>query len=125
MKHLWEMTREEFFNDPDRVWAAIVERGPAKFKVSYMYVNPSPAGPFRGSEVTTAKPAKGSVIPAMFGAAKVTSVSRVKSLPLPDNGVLFESGKAIHRAAVEAAVAAGETVSAAVLADYPELVRLS
>lgn len=48
------------------------------WKVSYSYVNPAGAGPFKGSMLLGYKPAKGDEIAAVFGRAVVTSVSKVK-----------------------------------------------
>lgn len=49
-----------------------------KYKVSYEYVSPSGAGPYRGKTVLDYKPAKGDQIRAMFGAAIVKTVSKAK-----------------------------------------------
>jgi hypothetical protein len=49
-----------------------------QYKVSYVYENPSPAGPFKGRTVLDYKPAKGDQIRAMFGAAIVRTVSKAK-----------------------------------------------
>lgn len=52
----------------------------AKYKLTYEYVNPSRGGPFRGKDVVELpdKPLRGDVIAAMFGAARIKSVSLVK-----------------------------------------------
>ena len=48
------------------------------WRVSYVYDNPSGAGPFRGkTTVTGDKPAKGDFIYAVFGAATIKTVSKV------------------------------------------------
>jgi len=47
------------------------------WRVSYVYDNPSPAGPFKGrTTVTGDKPTKGNGIYAIFGMATIKSVSR-------------------------------------------------
>lgn len=52
-----------------------------KWRISYSYVNPHPAGPFRGKTIIESeeKPKRGDTIPAMFGRAVITSVSAVKT----------------------------------------------
>ena len=53
--------------------------GERKYRISYIYESPSPAGPFKGRTVMDYKPAKGDSIRAMFGSAIVKSVREVKS----------------------------------------------
>lgn len=50
------------------------------FRVTYKYVNPHGAGPFRGRCLMPfdRKPSKGDTIAAPFGRAAVTSVSKPK-----------------------------------------------
>jgi hypothetical protein len=50
-----------------------------KWKVTYVYVNPGPAGPTRGKDVLNYKPAKGDIIPAMFGQARIKTVSKCRN----------------------------------------------
>lgn len=51
-----------------------------KWRVTYQYVNPHPAGPFRGKQVveSTEKPQKGQTFYAMFGLAAIKTVSKAK-----------------------------------------------
>lgn len=118
-KQPWEMTREQFFNDPDLV-ASHLPSGAAGWRVSYRYTNPGPAGPSTGSMTLPDKPQKGQRVKAMFGDAVVTSASPQKKAKL-DNGQMFEGGKAAHRKMVQDAIFAGKTVPPEVLADYPDL----
>jgi len=50
-----------------------------QYKVSYVYNNPSSAGPFKGKQIMNYKPEKGDSIRAIFGSATVISVSKVKN----------------------------------------------
>lgn len=53
----------------------------SQMKISYRYVDPSPAGPFKGSMTETFRgdpPRKGDEIYAPFGRAVITSVRAVK-----------------------------------------------
>lgn len=50
-----------------------------QWRVSYRYVNPHGAGPFRGRMVLDYKPEKGEEIYAMMGRAIVQTVSKVKT----------------------------------------------
>lgn len=113
---LHEMSREEFFNDPDLVRSHIPE-GRGGYKVSYKLVNPPPGGPYVGSDILDHKPSKGDVIPSPFGKATVTAVSKAKPRQM-DNMELYEGGKVAHRKAVADAIARGEIDSHP---DYPEL----
>lgn len=117
---IWQMTREEFFNDTDLV-NRHVNQGGTGYRVSYKYVSPGPGGPFNGHVVMVPKPVKGDFIDAMFGRAQVTAVSKNGEPEKLDNLQLFERGKVAHRKAVEGAVAAGMKVPAEVLQDYPDL----
>jgi hypothetical protein len=51
-----------------------------KWRVSYIYVNPHPAGPFRGKAVIERdeKPQRGEIIAATMGRAQIKTVSQVK-----------------------------------------------
>lgn len=51
-----------------------------KYRVTYKYTNPSPAGPFRGRMVIEAdeKPRKGDHVYAVFGSAVITTSSKAK-----------------------------------------------
>ena len=49
-----------------------------QYRVSYDYVNPCAAGPYRGRMVLDYKPQKGDTIRALFGSATVRTVSKVK-----------------------------------------------
>ncbi len=51
-----------------------------KWRISYTYDNPGPAGPFRGRTVqqSETKPKKGDGFYTTFGAATIQSVSKVK-----------------------------------------------
>ena len=51
-----------------------------EYRISYTYDNPSPAGPFTGRAIVKSdtKPAKGDFHYAIFGAATIKTVSRVK-----------------------------------------------
>lgn len=49
-----------------------------QYKVSYEYVSPSRAGPFKGRTILDYKPAKGDCISAMMGQAIVRTVSKVR-----------------------------------------------
>jgi len=49
-----------------------------KYSVSYVYISPSNAGPFRGETELDYKPAIGDHIYATFGRAIVKTVSKVK-----------------------------------------------
>jgi hypothetical protein len=118
---VWQMTREQFFDDADLV-AKHLEGDARGFCVHYKYLSPSPGGPFKGSKtlVMAPKPVKGDVISMMFGKAEITSVTKAKAQKL-DNLQLYEGGKVTHRKIVEEAVAAGKPVPDVVLADYPDL----
>jgi hypothetical protein len=55
----------------------------ARWNVSYTYVNPHPAGPFRGRAVIERedKPQRGEIIYAMMGRAAIKTVSRATKYP--------------------------------------------
>ena len=48
------------------------------YRIRYEYVNPSKAGPYRGSMTVKEKSAKGDMVCAPFGRAEVTSCREVK-----------------------------------------------
>lgn len=48
------------------------------YKISYKYVRPSPAGPFKGKDISTTKYKKGEHIYAVFGLAEVVSCREIK-----------------------------------------------
>jgi hypothetical protein len=52
-----------------------------KWNVSYEYVNPHGAGPFRGKAIIEqdTKPERGEIINAMMGRARIKTVSKVKT----------------------------------------------
>lgn len=50
-----------------------------RYRVTYYYVSPGSAGPFKGKDVLDWKPSKGDQIRALFGLAIVKTVSKVKS----------------------------------------------
>ena len=54
-----------------------------KYKIRYEYVNPSNAGPFKGSMIVRDKMAKGDMVCAAFGRAEVISC-RVINPPAPE-----------------------------------------
>jgi len=49
------------------------------YKVNYIYDDPSPAGPFRGSSEVKDKYAKGDMIWGMFGRGTVVSCRLIKA----------------------------------------------
>jgi hypothetical protein len=52
-----------------------------KWNVSYEYISPSSAGPYRGRQIVESvdKPEKGQTFYAMFGWARIKTVSKVKT----------------------------------------------
>lgn len=54
-----------------------------KWRITYEYTNPHGAGPFRGKDIIERdeKPQRGEIISAMFGRARIKTVSRVKEPP--------------------------------------------
>lgn len=123
----WMLTREEYFNDPARVRRDVTDlattnaQSAMRFKTSYEYLYPTPGGPFKGSLVLSDRLVKGDHMDGLFGRARVVRVSVVKNeaFSAPVEIDLFEAGKAAHRNAVIAAVAAGEPVPISVRAEYP------
>jgi len=132
----WQMTRDKYFHDEMRVRRDVgadrrVAGGQEWHKVSYAYVNPGSAGPFKGVVLarTGAQHHVGSEMDATFGRARVTSVVKLRGDDLAnadgyaiDRIELLELGKEFHRRSVGDALEAGSIVPQNVLAEYPDLV---
>jgi hypothetical protein len=125
-QEVWQLSREEWFNDVARVRKDVGASHPSGYaahcvKVSYAYIDPSPAGPTHGSLIQkfTAHPEVGGEIAAPFGRARITTVHKMTGEVAIDLGELFELAKAHHRRVVSDAVSAGKPVPEKVLADYP------
>jgi hypothetical protein len=101
-----ELTREQYFNDPDRVKKDVALKTRT---VKYNCVTPGPGGPFRGA-MEHPSASKGDVISAMMGKAKVTSVHTKEGGEKLDNMQLFQRGKEFHKNAVKAALSQGKHV---------------
>ncbi|MCR4340837.1 MAG: hypothetical protein NUW01_13235 [Gemmatimonadaceae bacterium] len=114
----WQLTREQYFNDPMRVKRDVLGDQPASHIVKYEYLDPSGAGPFKGSMASKTPMKSGAVVAAPFGAARVVSSARAKPADVSVNS-LYDEAKAFHARVVADAVAVGKPVPAEVLADYP------
>lgn len=134
---LYQQTREQYFQDQTRVrrdvartFATDLPRGKtaqkSKVQVSYEYVDPSPAGPFRGRvDASPGAYVKGQLFAASFGVARVTRIARVlpgkaeevdpSQLDLAD---VYAMGVDLHRMTVASALAQGKWVPAAVRAEF-------
>jgi hypothetical protein len=53
--------------------------GGVMYKISYAYVNPSNAGPFKGKALTATKYGKGDQFYAVMGLAQIVSCRKVTS----------------------------------------------
>ena len=72
--HRIEQDNEQvLFFLPDNVYRVFLP----KFKVRYEYVDPGPAGPYKGTVTVNYRPQKGELIAAPFGKAVVVSAKKL------------------------------------------------